>query len=86
MKESHSTDKAEITGIIRILPSFHFSIIPQKMPDGRVSFNIEGETGEYQRALQAITDNVPVGSKDVLESIRQVRTMMFQTKQRGGAR
>jgi len=86
MKETHSQEKPEIVGILRILPSFHFTITPQKMPDGRVSFSLEAEAGEYQRALKALSDNTPIGAKDALESIRQIRTLMFVTKQVGGAR
>jgi|GEM_PF-5687166 len=81
--EIHVQEKPELVGILRKLPSFHFTITPQKMPDGRVSFNLEAETGEYRRALQALADNTPIGSRDVLESIRLIRTLMFTTKSAG---
>lgn len=85
MKENHSQEKPEIVGLIRVLPTFNFVITPQKMPDGRVHFNLEAEVGEYARALKAIADNTPIGARDALESIRQIRTVMFTVKQGGGA-
>jgi hypothetical protein len=78
--ETHVFEDPQLVAFLS-LPSYHFKITPQKTPTGRVSFAVEGAAEEIEKALHDLTDNVPVGSRSLLESIKRVRTTMFTTKQ-----
>lgn len=63
--------------------SFHspdLSITPQLTFAGRVAFAVSGSDTEIQTALKALEDNVPIGSRDLLEVIKRTRTKMFAFK------
>ena len=63
------------------LPLYHFKITPQKTPTGRVAFAVEGAAAEMDKALRDLSDDMLIGSRSLLESIKRVRTLMFTTKQ-----
>jgi hypothetical protein len=54
---------------------------PIKNPDGRIVYEIEGDTN---KTIQDIYTNCPVGALDVMRSIKLTRSMIFNLKAGAG--
>lgn len=67
--------------IVGVLIAKNHRVIPFKKPDGRVAYRIYGDT---EKSLQEIYNNTPLGSLDVIRSIKLARSMIFTMK--GGQR
>lgn len=65
------------------LPKYHLSIRPKLLLSNRVGFEISGSKSEIRRALEELSNNAPVGSRDLIESIKKMRHLMFQAKAGG---
>ncbi|MFA4918333.1 MAG: hypothetical protein WC581_03665 [Thermodesulfovibrionales bacterium] len=60
-----------------ICKAFNLEVTPQYNPK-EVVYNIRGNVDEV---LQKIAENVPIGSRDVLESIKNCRSAIFLFRQ-----
>jgi len=83
--EALETEDTLSAGIIT-LPKYHLSVTTHQTFNNRIGLRIQGRPEDVQRALRDLRENAPVGSKDVIESIKRIRTLVFTAKQAGGLR
>ena len=62
------------------LPQYKFSISYELNWSGRVAGIVRGDPVELKQAFSDLERNVTVGSRDLIESIKKVRTEIFQKK------
>jgi hypothetical protein len=72
-------DDSIIAGVIEPFPEID-EIIPERAASGRVQFRV---IGDVEGALQKLYQNQPVGSLDVLKSIKSTRQAIFSLKGNG---
>ena len=76
-KESHLFEDSIIVGI------FHakgHTVIPTVNPDNKVNFKV---FGDVEKSIEGIYSNCPIGSLDVMRSIKLIRSMIFNLRQGG---
>lgn len=66
--------------IAGILHARGHTVIPYVNPDGKVIFKI---SGDVEKSLQEIYANRPIGSLDVVRSIKLTRSMIFNLRTKG---
>jgi hypothetical protein len=69
---------ATLAGVLRPFPEITDISAYTEDETGRVYFNVRGNV---QGALKKISENVPVGSRDVLEGIKACRSMIWVLKE-----
>lgn len=79
--EEEKSTVLEESSIVGVLIAKNHKVIPFKKSDGRVAYKIYGDT---EKSLQEIYNNDPIGSLDVIRSIKLARSMIFAMK--GGLR
>lgn len=69
---------ATIAGVLKAFPEITDISAYNENDTGRVNFNVRGDV---QGALKKISENYPVGSRDVLEGIKSCRSMIWVLKE-----
>ncbi len=58
-------------------------ITPEPTFNGRVGFRLHGDPARIRAAFEALSNNVPIGCRDLIDSIKAMRTAMFAAKSAG---
>jgi hypothetical protein len=82
-EEATSSEKLtfEDASIVAFLSLKNFKITPQKDPNGKVVFLVEGEN--IDSALAELYNNVPVGVLDFIKTFKALRSSIFALKAGG---
>jgi hypothetical protein len=78
-KEKHIFEDSSIASWLALK---NFKVSPQRTPEGKVVFLVEGPN--INQALQELYANAPVGVLDFIKTMKAMRSSIFALKSGGG--
>jgi len=77
-------DSFTVGAAAKIEPTLTYTVEPTF--NGRYGYHLRGDPAKIRAAFEAISNNVPIGCRDLIDSIKAARTALFAAKAAGAGR